>query len=131
MAPSREPLGQRLGDGVFLDQPRERVLAEEPHQRFGVPAREGVEALVVRERVIGDEQVAVGMPLQQVAAGGDPDDDPGRGRLSAPLRMYSLRASAPHCERSSSSAPFPEYASLENGQNLGTRSASCCASKSR
>ncbi len=41
----REPLEPKIakGDGVFLDEPRQEPLAEEPHPGVCVPCREGVE----------------------------------------------------------------------------------------
>jgi hypothetical protein len=32
---------------MFLDEPRQEPLAEETHQRFSVPCREGVERSVI------------------------------------------------------------------------------------
>jgi hypothetical protein len=51
-----------LRDRVALDQAREEMPAEQPHDLFAVAGRERVEAAVVRETAVGDEEVSVGMP---------------------------------------------------------------------
>ena len=44
--------GEFLGDRVSLDQARQQALAEQLHDRFAVPGREGMKRGIVREGVI-------------------------------------------------------------------------------
>ncbi len=57
-----------------FDEADEQALAEQPHHRFTVPALEGVKGAVVGESPVGQQEVCVGMPLDQVPGGGDGDD---------------------------------------------------------
>jgi hypothetical protein len=75
MPPADELPREILRDRVPLDEAGEQALAEQPHHRFTVPALEGVKGAVVGESPVGQQEVCVGMPLDQVSGGGDGDDD--------------------------------------------------------
>jgi hypothetical protein len=66
-----------LRDRVPLDEAGEQALAEQLHHRFSVPALEGVKGAVFGESPVGQQEMRVGMPLDQVSGGGDGDDDSG------------------------------------------------------
>jgi len=121
MPPSHELRGELLRDGVLLDEPRQEPLAEEPHQGLCVACREGVEASVVRERAVGRENVQMNVPLQQVAAAGDRDHDPGPcvgSQLSPHVLAECLRTALREIEQQL--PPFPEYASQQPGHGEAT-----------
>jgi hypothetical protein len=93
MPPSQELVGELLGDRASFDQARQKSLAEQLHDRRAVPACEGMESAIVRESAVGDEQVTVWMPLDQVSGGGDGRDDSGpsvRAGLSPHVLGYGL-----------------------------------------
>ena len=75
MRPGHELAGELLRDRVSLDEARQQALAEQLHDRFAVPGREGMKGAIVREATVGQEKVSVRMPLDQVPGGGDGDDD--------------------------------------------------------
>ena len=66
-----------FGRNTHQGEPRQKPLAEEPHQRLSVPGRERVERSIVREGAVGHENVTMWMPLQKIAGAGDRDHDPG------------------------------------------------------
>jgi len=60
---------EELGNGVAFQEAIEEVLAKQDHQPLAIPFIEWVEDAVGREGSRGREDVAVGMPLDQVASG--------------------------------------------------------------
>jgi hypothetical protein len=62
---------------VSLDEARQKLLAEQLHERFAAPGQEGMKRAIVREATVGQEKVTVRMPMDQIAACGDGDDDAG------------------------------------------------------
>jgi hypothetical protein len=102
MSPRHEPLGQLLGDGAFVDKPRQKALSEEPQQCFCVPCRQGMERPVFGERAVRHQEVSVWMPLEHVAGGRDGDHDPGppvRSQLSPHVLGDGLRAALRQVEQ--------------------------------
>jgi hypothetical protein len=78
-----EELPHELGrGGVGLDELGQQPLPEEAHQQGGVPHRQGLPGAVRRPRGVGREEVDVGMPLDEIAGGGDGDHDAGAGLVS-------------------------------------------------
>ena len=61
----------------MLDEASQEALTEQFHDRFAVPGLEGVEAAVVGEGPVAQEEVSMWMPLDQVPGGGDRDDEAG------------------------------------------------------
>ncbi len=59
MGPGDELAPEVLGDRVALDEAGEQALAEQLHDRFGVPAPERVKGPVVAEASIRSQQVSV------------------------------------------------------------------------
>ncbi len=64
MSPGEERPSEILRDRVALDQARQKAFAEQLHDRFAVPGREGMKRAIVRETTVGQEQVSVRMPAQ-------------------------------------------------------------------
>jgi len=62
---------------VLVDEACQNSLAEQPHQRFCVPRRQGMERPVAGEPAIGGQNVEVDIPLEHIAGGSDGDHDPG------------------------------------------------------
>jgi hypothetical protein len=75
--PGEELPREILRDRTALDQTGEQALAEQLHHRLAAPAREGMEAAIVRKDTVGQEKVSVGVPLNQVSGSGDGHDDAG------------------------------------------------------
>jgi hypothetical protein len=114
MPPAEELVDQPFGDGVVLDKAGEKALAEQLHDRVRVPCLEWMKGAVLRERSVGHEDVTVGMPLQEVAAGGDGDHDAGprvRSNLCSQLLGEGLRAALREVEQKL--PPLPEDSAQE------------------
>jgi hypothetical protein len=82
MSPGEKPLDELGRGGVPIEKPGEDSFAEEGHEECGVPARQGEEAAVRREAAGSDEQVKMGVPLQEVSRRGKRDDEAGAEVLS-------------------------------------------------
>jgi hypothetical protein len=75
MRPGDELAREVLRNRVPLDEAGEQALTEQLHRLFSVPALEGVKGAVVGESPVGQQEVCVWMPLDQVSGGGNGDDD--------------------------------------------------------
>jgi hypothetical protein len=94
MLPSEELASKVLRDRVTLDESGEQAFAEEPHHRIAVPDREGLKSAILGKATVGQEEVSVRMPLDQISGGGNGDDDAGpsvRAELSAHVLSHGLR----------------------------------------
>ena len=67
MAPAQEPVDEFFRDGVTLDETRQEPLAKQLHHAMAVPGFERTEAAVVREASAGQENMGMGMPLEEIA----------------------------------------------------------------
>ncbi len=70
-------MSELLGDGATLDEASQEALAEQVLDRFTVAGLEGVEGAVVGESPVAQEEVSMGMPLDQVTGCRDRDHDAG------------------------------------------------------
>jgi hypothetical protein len=100
--PGEELPREILRDRTALDQTGEQALAEQLHHRLAAPAREGMEAAIVRKDTVGQEKVSVGVPLNQVSGSGDGHDDAGPSvRAERPPHVlgYGLRGALREVEQ--------------------------------
>jgi hypothetical protein len=79
VGPGEKPPDELGRDGVGLDEPGQQPLPEEAHEQGALPLGEGLPRAVRCLPAVGREEVDVGMPLDEIAGGGDRDDDAGAG----------------------------------------------------
>jgi hypothetical protein len=104
--PGEELLHELERDGVSLDEPRQQTLPEEARQQRGVPFRQRLPGAGLRFPGVGGEEVEVGMPLDEIAGGGDGDDDAGAGLVAeAPADEFGDRLGGGAAELGEQLAP--------------------------
>jgi hypothetical protein len=77
VSPGEELLDELLGDGVAIEEPGEEPLAEQAHQEGGVPLGQADKGDACGEAPVGGEDVQMGVPLEEVAGGGEGNDETG------------------------------------------------------
>jgi len=94
VSPGEELVDELVGDGVALEEPGAEPLAEEAHQEGGVPPGQADEDAVCGEAAVGGEDVQLGVPLEEVAGGGEGDGEAQSDDHSS-LLLRAARAGPP------------------------------------